>query len=461
MIGKLLKDPVYRKWSARNTAAVMRTGLKIGPLRLPRLMKRYPWISRMGKSNDLMARLMGNRRGAYREVTGYLVHQVVRTFNDLIQNLSRGEKPVVWHEDMVPAEIFRAMGLFPFMVEMLGIVLPLVDIKAGEVYLDEAENQGIPVETCTLPRMSLGLAMKGAFPDPQAVIASNSPCDGGMASYSYFEKLSDAPAFRLDLPYRFKDERALTYYAGELRRMIAFLEENTPGRMDWDRLREICQERNRAVEHRLELWDLLRTRPAPVGSDIVYLSNLVFYALQTGTPRGTQVFQKLTEYARKSAAEGGGLAEEKHRVLLWNPPTLIFPELFTWAEDTFGATMVMDMLTFNRHPFIDTSSEESMLRDLARIIMDGPMAQHTRGPVEYFFDDMFFLVDHFSIDIIWMAAHLVCKNTQALLGMMREKCRRRDIPLLIIDYDLSDSRVVSVDEMKSQVTTFMQTVMAA
>jgi len=83
------------------------------------------------------------------------------------------------------------------------------------------------------------------------------------------------------------------------------------------------------------------------------------------------------------------------------------------------------------------------------------------GPVEYFFEDLFFIHEHYSTDTIWMAGHIGCKNTQALLGMMREKCRRRDIPLLIIEYDLGDSRVVSADGIKEQVTMFMKTVMGA
>ena len=109
----------------------------------------------------------------------------------------------------------HAMDLMPFMVEMLGITLPMVDVKIGEDALDEAENAGIPPDTCTLPRISLGMALKGHFPPPLAMVASNSPCDGGMSSYAYLQKLSGAPTFRLDLPYRFKEERAVDYYESE------------------------------------------------------------------------------------------------------------------------------------------------------------------------------------------------------------------------------------------------------
>jgi hypothetical protein len=121
--------------------------------------------------------------------------------------------------------------------------------------------------------------------------------------------------------------------------------------------------------------------------------------------------------------------------------------------------MVMDMLSFNRHPLIDTSSQESMLRDLARIYMQGPMSRHTLGPVEYFFEDLFFAYEQFSADCTWMAAHALCKNTQALLGMMRERCREKGMPLLVLESDLLDDRVVSPDRIKEQVVRFMETVM--
>ena len=58
-----------------------------------------------------------------------------------------------------------------------------------------------------------------------------------------------------------------TTFTKELKRMIKWLEENTPGRMDWDRLCEICEERNRMVEQELELWDLVRIRPAPLAGE--------------------------------------------------------------------------------------------------------------------------------------------------------------------------------------------------
>jgi hypothetical protein len=46
-------------------------------------------------------------------------------------------------------------------------------------------------------------------------------------------------------------------------------------------------------------------------------------------------------------------------------------------------------------------------------------------------------------------------------GILREKCREMKIPLLILDYDLIDPRIVSHEGMVRQVDYFMENVMRA
>jgi hypothetical protein len=300
------------------------------------------------------------------------------------------------------------------------------------------------------------------MPKPAAVVTSNMPCDGGMAQYALIERALGVPTYRLDVPYGFHDERAVEYFAAQLKRLVEWLEVHTPGRMDWERLRQVCELRNRAMEYELELWDLLRARPAPMAAEPVYLSHMMWGVARPGTERGVEVFRGIVDLARRNLNLGrGALTDERYRVALWNPPTLICLDLFAWAEQAYGVALLMDMLTYHRHPYVDTRTPDTMLRDLARIIMQGPMARHTRGPAQNFFGDLFHMVEHFGLDMIWMAGHVGCKNTQALSGMFREQCRARDIPLLMIDYDLSDTRVVPPAGIRRQVEQFMETVMQA
>jgi len=453
---------VTSKYRFLNLANIAKMGLKHGPYDMIMDLKRYPWLRHLLKVNSLIGKLTEGRTGNYRKAIAMLIHAITKEVTALLEGIYYRQDRLVLHEDMVPPEILRAMGLAPWMPEVLGILLPMLEPNAMEEYIDAAENEGVPADVCSLPKAVIGMTLKDMLPPARAVVTSNLPCDGGMTSYLYVEKKTKAPTFRLDIPFNFKDERAEAYFAGELRRMITWLEEHTPGRIDWDRLKEICEERNRMMEYELELWDMIARRPAPLTAEAVYLGHLWFFNVCSGLESGTAVFRNLVELARENMENGApALPGEKYRTLLWNPPTLHALDLFVWAERTYAVSCIMDSMTFNRLPFIDTSTEESMLRGIGRNIMNGPMARHTRGPMDNYFDDMFHIIKRFDIDMLWMAGHIGCKNTQALNGIMREKCREMGVPVLIIDYDLSDTRIVPREGIFSQVDHFMENVMHA
>ncbi len=451
---------VSGKYKILNLLSIAKMGIKNGPYDMTRDLIRYPWLRELLKVNRLITKLTDGRSGNYRKAISMLIYEVTKEVVNLLEGIYFRKDRLVLHEDMVPPEILRAMGLSPWMPEVLGILLPMLEPRAMEQYIDVAENEGVPPDVCSLPKAVIGMTQKNCLPPAIAVVTSNLPCDGGMTSYLYVEKKTNAPVFRLDIPHNFKDARAEKYFAGELRKMIAWLETHTPGRMDWDRLKSICEERNKMQEYELELWDMVSQRPAPLAAEAVYLGHLWFFNVCSGLKSATNVFKKLVELARENRDNGiSALPDEKYRALLWNPPTLHAMDLFVWAEKNFDVSCVMDSMTFNRLPFIDTSSEESMLIGIGRNIMNGPMARHTRGPIENYFDDMFYIIKHFNVDMLWMAGHIGCKNTQALNTIMREKCRDAGVPLLIIDYDLSDTRIVPREGIFSQVEHFMENVM--
>ncbi|ACL04913.1 2-hydroxyglutaryl-CoA dehydratase D-component [Desulfatibacillum aliphaticivorans] len=451
---------VHARYRVESIGSLARL-LRHGPGKMAEIF-RWDWLRTLAGASNLLDMAVYTRTGRYREASAYALAEVIGGIGDLIDSICAAPDRVVIHEDLVPSEIFRGMGLAPFMAEVIGIAVPLVKADWAEKYIDIAENEGTPPDTCSLPKCTMGVALDGQFPKSAAIVTSNMPCDGGMASYTILERELKSPCFRLDIPYNFYNDRAIDYFVSELKRMIAWLEEHTPGRMDWDRLKEVCIERNKAMEHELEIWELIRQKPAPMAGEAIWLAQLIHMVATPGSPRATRTMKNILKRTKKIMENGGGaLPEERYRAVLWNPPTLVFPELFVWAEQQYGVALLADMLTYHRHPFIDVSSPDSMLRSLAQIIVEGPMARHTRGPAENFFDDLFYLYEYFSLDMIWMAGHIGCKNTMALNGMFRERCREREIPLFIMNYDLSDTRVVSPVDMKKQAEAFMETVMKA
>lgn len=436
--------------------------LRHGPLQSLRELKRYPWLLTLLKVNNLLGRFGHGRSANYQKATSILVSGVVSGVVKIVGDIFFRPDKIIIHEDMVPPEIFRAMGLCPYMAELNSFLLPAIEPHSLEKYIDASENEGIPPDICSLPKGTMGLFLREEAPPGIAIVSSNMPCDAGMASYAIIEKKTGLPTFRLDIPYNFSDPEARSYFVGELKRMIKWLEEHTPGKMDWDRLREICEERNRMVEHELELWDLFRIRPSPIAGETVWLTHLWYFNLFPGTKQSTKAVEKILSLGKKNLTEGiSAIENEKFRTLLWNPPLLHFIDLFNWAEKAYGVSLVMDSLSFNRLPFIDTSTHETLLEGLGYNIMNGPMARHTRGPASNYLNDIFYIHKHFDIDMIWVAGHIGCKNTMALNGMLREKCREVGLPLLIINYDLTDPRTVSRDGIIGQINHFMENTMKA
>ncbi|MBN1365648.1 MAG: 2-hydroxyacyl-CoA dehydratase [Syntrophaceae bacterium] len=436
--------------------------LKLGPAAPVRMFIRYPWMLTLLWGNRLMRRYGQGRTGRYLESVCLTLHSINSGIGDTLRQMFLHPDRLVITEDLLPLDIVHAMGLFGYQLEGMGIVLPLIDSSSCEKYIDEAENEGMNPDSCSLPKTTVGMVLKGQMPKGLAMISSNLPCDAGAASYAFFQRIFNIPTYRLDVPYNFFNERAENLFIEDVKGMIAFLEKHTPGRMDWERFRKICKNRNRMLELELELWDMMRVRPAPLAAEAVWLSHLWHYNVSPDYEESTRLFENIVSLARKNLEENiPATRNERFRTIIWNPPLLHFSHIINWAERTYGLTVINDSMTYHHHLPVDTSTPDSMLRGWSRIIMQGPMVRHTRGPAENYMDDIFRAYKQFDLDMVWIANHVGCKGGQAMNGILRERCREKGIPLLILDYDLNDPRIVSHDNMKRQVEHFMNNVMKA
>jgi benzoyl-CoA reductase/2-hydroxyglutaryl-CoA dehydratase subunit BcrC/BadD/HgdB len=450
---------VYPYFLMRSALLGLRAMMRIGCASLKRGEKPFNPNIIKDRERNLFKLWMEGRPPDYQVAVGETLSLTVDHSVDVFSRMAREPEKLIWHEDIIPPEIIQAMDLIPFMVEGMAGTVPMVAPAQTHHLIDVAENAGYPGDICSLPKTTLGMIFEGLLPPPRAIVCSNSPCDGGMSSYLPIEQKVKVPVCRVEFPWNVYEPRAREYCLKEVRRMIRFLEEIAGHSLDMDRLRDICQTRNRMHEASLELWELIKHKPSPMGGILLPLSHMA-YQVCPGTLLGLRIIEGVLKVARANYKEGRGLVEEeKHRAIMWGAYPAVCPDLYKWLEDNYGTVTVMEMLTYNHHPFIDTSSEASMMRDLVDIMGKAPMARHTRGPVENFLSDLFRVYEDFQADMVIMGAHQCCKNTRAVLRILRESCRRQDIPLLIIDHDICDARVVSPEGIKSQVSDFMDTVM--
>ena len=457
---------MHLKYWAVNQANVLNFGRKlvskVGLMGVKSILENNPWILYLLKSDTLVRRLAKGKTGRYHESICVLGEALHLGITELLEEMYFDPSRLVIIEDMLPPDLFQAMGLKVYNLESFGLFLPMLAPDSVLAYIDEAENAGVNPDSCSLPRATIGMVKKGHLPKGLAIVTSNLPCDSGMSAYSYYRRAFNLPIYHLDVPFNFYDERAEDFFVKDLKDMIAFLEQHTPGRMDWDKFREMCINRNRMLEVELELWDMLRVRPAPLAGEAIWLSHFWHYVVTPGKESSANYMKILADLAAANLEENTpATINENYRTLLWNAPFFQFIDIFNWAENNYGITILMDSLSYNHYEPIDVSTPESMLKGWGRVVMQGPMVRHNRGPAENYIDDLFRAYKQFDIDMVWVANHVGCKSSQSLNGMMREQCRAKGIPLLMLDYDLIDPRIVSHDSMLRQVEHFMDNVMKA
>ena len=328
--------------------------------------------------------------------------------------------------------------------------------------LDATAAMGLSQDLCAVHRSSIYAVEHGLVPVPTAAIGLLFPCDGLPMMHQvirHSQSWRDVPMFSPDPPY-FNDDRAVTYFANELRKMAAFLERHTGRRLELDRLKAVIEE----GEKQYRLWDeyneLRRAVPCPHGYEQGGVKCFaVTQCLKVGQPEGTQWFAQLLELTERRVAQGIGPTPREKIRLFWFDlmPTSWAPEFMSWLEQEWGAVVVMDMQGDSGYSPIDTSSEEGMWLGLARRgLFETPMMRQAVGPAESRLDELVRVIKDYKIDVVVWPNHMGHKETQAVYGIIRELCRELGVPIMDIGMDVFDNRYTTADEIKDKFTNFFR-----
>ena len=205
---KNLKDSlIYAKYWALIWAVILKFVIRLlfkrGPIGIIRVLVGYPWILHLLRVTGLMRRLSRGRSGLYLKSICMTIYTIAFTLAENLEDVFYHPDLLIINEEMVPPDIARAMGLKVWLLEAMGILLPILAAQSDLKYIDEAENAGINPDACSLPKATVGMVLKGHMPKGIAMVSSNMPCDAGMASYSLIHREHGTPIYRLDVPSNF------------------------------------------------------------------------------------------------------------------------------------------------------------------------------------------------------------------------------------------------------------------
>ena len=108
---------IYSKYWLLTWIKIIPFVLKHGIFNTLRDLRRYPWLVIMLKVNRLLWTLGKGRSKRYQLATSLIISGVVTGVTEMLGRIFFKPDRLIIHEDMVPPEIFRAMGLSTFVAE--------------------------------------------------------------------------------------------------------------------------------------------------------------------------------------------------------------------------------------------------------------------------------------------------------------------------------------------------------
>ncbi len=396
----------------------------------------------------------------FAHLSSAMVDNLTAHYEDIADAMADESRKVAMFEFGLVPQLFYAFDCAPLCLEFYPSFFTGIDQNTVYEFIEAAEEAGVPSDTCSTDRFIIGSALCGELPTNSFFVTSSSPCDGTRIAYPILHKILECPMLFLDAPFR-HDIEAVRYYARQLKDyLIPFLEKATGKKFDIDRLREAVIESNKAYECMLEILDTFRLKPAPYGG-LLRMMPYTNFIQEAGNPRTTKVMEMLRDDVTQRVKEGRtqGPFEEKHRVQWLHVPPSYDREIFGWMEETFGAMVVSQTLSGSAvlEP-IDTSSLDTMLEGVAWQGLDMTMSL-MRFDTEKLLSFSLQAYDHYDCDCMIVTQHVGCNSICGARGMLKKVCRERDIPVLFLEFDYNDDRVLSPELMRTQIGEFFETVM--
>ena len=363
-------------------------------------------------------------------------------------------KQIVWFNSGMSSEIFLAMDLLPHQIESMlagGGAFPEVNLTE----LIDISHEYAPEYLCSGLEAAAGALFSGRIPKPVAIVATTHPCDSMRAVTSLMSHYYDIPIYVVDAPY-WNTDNSYKFMAEQIKGMVDWLTDLTGNKLDKDKLVHVMNNSNEALKYQRLISNLRKQKPCPTkGTEL--LLDAAINAYISGTDESVEYFKKRYEVAKAVADKGvGAIPDEKHRLFCLYVPPMFAPGIFTWVEKEFGAIFVTDMMEYRPYDYIDTSDPERIYFDFAKKCSLLPMGHHFRGAGDDWMNYALDVTKEYQIDGVVFFGAIACRNAWALAKLVKDKIEDKlGVPVLNLEVDPLDGRVVTEDVLKTKIKDFI------
>ncbi len=356
--------------------------------------------------------------------------------------------------------------------------------RQAEPYMEKARAEGYSDLLCGYTQVGIGFdalrrelggvppdAPDGGMPEPDMLLGCSMGCDPRWKWYQALGRYKDTPIYNMDVLMPPSDanmdaieEHSVRYMAEELRGLIAFLEEQTGKKMDYDRLMAIIRQVEETRWWWREAYELRKAIPCPMSTQdhfVLFVPHHMLLADPMTLDFYKGLYQELKERVDNKI---GAIDEEKYR-LLWGvglPPwhSMYILDYFLDYGAIFAAeTAYMVPEPFEIPPDVADPVEVIALRAFERNTSLQRQGQEAGG-IPPLAQAHLQRIRDYSIDGVVM--HITRSCRAATMGQILVRNVIRDhypgLPVMFMESDIIDLQTYSEAETKNLIDAFMEMV---
>lgn len=444
-------------------------------------MFRYRWMANYLAVPMMVDRHTQGLRGEYLRMCHTEQDLIIDDVAKLLDSIFRADrrmgndtefskKAVLVDENEMTAVMMGFPTLKGLSRETVSTYVPvLLNQHSVEHYIDVAQEFGLAGDVCPMPEAEAGVSIDDDAPVLGAcAVQCNTTCDGSLLSNGVIGKRLEleegVPIFQLAAPLRHKEDDVQEYAAQEIRNAIAFIEENTGEKWDWDYYFECAKRVNYATECRLSWLEMNKTPyPQVFGSNLALYTETNYMAICGKIPAFEKADRKLTKLAERAYRKRKRAAKEyRHRAIIWGVQSHYYFDFLLWLLNCWGIVPLTDMLSMVSTRTLVTEdtpeNREQAYYDMAWLTENMIMRNRTHGGYKVLLDELWEYVEEFNADMVILWEHMSCKALDGMHGMFEERARDLGVHLVFVSHDLFDPRIISRQGVRDQINNYMRTV---
>ena len=338
-----------------------------------------------------------------------------------------------------PCEPLHAMGVHPLCAE--GFSSYLTGGHSEKGFLEYAEQLGVPETFCSYHKALIGAAESGVLPRPRFIVTTSTVCDANISSFRRIADYFGLQEFILDVPHDASGE-AVSYVAGQIVRMIEFIEDTMHRKMNLQNFREALINTNQSVSYYRRFLDELEDKYFPTSVSL-QMFNLLPTHILMGAPETRRFYEMQLEDISKCGPGSG-------KRILWSH---VLPY---YAESAAGL--------FDFNPRMQLLVNDLCFDYLKEIPLDDPYAglaerlinNTMNGNFERKITAVLDMCKKLHADGVVCFCHWGCKQSSGGVFLMKQALEAEGIPALILDGDACDRRNSQAGQMSTRLQAFAE-----